>query len=776
MKFRSKAETLEDLKLSFREKINIPEFLFFTKKQLIKNDNLIHVIIKKFKNKKIIIRSSALDEDKLNNSNAGKYDSAIINQLGLDSIKIALKKIFKKLKFDNDKVIFQKLIIEPDIFGVLFTRDINTNAPYYVIDYDKSKKTDLITSGKKSISQKTINILKNSKKIPIEFQNLLKITKKIEKLYKNDCLDIEFAIKKKKIFIFQARPLKKIKKINEKLFAGAIINLQKKIEKILLKDPNLPGSKNALSNMSDWNPAEMIGTNPTKLSFSLYSELITDEVWSKQRKQYNYKDVHPNRLMHDLAGSPYIDLRTDFNSFLPSNLGSNIEKKAIDFYINKIKKKPHLHDKIEFDVVPTCYNFSASKYLQSFLNLKEQKIYLNKLKDINKSVIIKGENNIFKKDIKKIDFLDEELQRFNKIKSSSIQKIFFLVDLCKNYGTLPFSGIARSAFIATSVLRDLQKKSIIKQKELSLFYENINTITNELNTDLYRLKVKKINKALFLKKYGHLRPSTYLITSKSYKDGFNQYFSIKKIKKKENNKRKKKFTKASIQKINKFFVSKKLGFDFNDFYQFASESIKQREYAKYVFTKVINEIFNNLKILGNEMKINLNDLEHISIKTILEAYNNLGIDKMRNILRKEISKNKKFYKISLAIKLPDVITSSKDVLFHYETNSSGNFITNMKVDGKIKVLNQKNIKNRNIKLEGLIICREKADPGIDYIFYHNIKGLVTKYGGPNSHMAIRCMELGIPAAIGMGEKKYKFFSKQNRIEINCQNKKIESLF
>ena len=225
MKFRSKAETLEDLNLSFREKINIPEFIFYTKKQLVKNDKLIHVIIKKFKNNKIIIRSSALDEDKLNNSNAGKYSSAIINELGYNSIKKALKKIFKKLKFDNDKVIFQKLIIKPDIFGVLFTRDINTNAPYYIIDYDKSKKTDLITSGKKSFSQKTINILKNSKKIPIEFQNLLKILKKIEKLYKNDRLDIEFAIKKKKLFIFQARPLKKIKKINEKLFNNEIINL-----------------------------------------------------------------------------------------------------------------------------------------------------------------------------------------------------------------------------------------------------------------------------------------------------------------------------------------------------------------------------------------------------------------------------------------------------------------------------------------------------------------------------------------------------------------------
>ena len=42
--------------------------------------------------------------------------------------------------------------------------------------------------------------------------------------------------------------------------------------------------------------------------------------------------------------------------------------------------------------------------------------------------------------------------------------------------------------------------------------------------------------------------------------------------------------------------------------------------------------------------IDLNDLEYISIKTILEAYNNLGVERMRTILKNEISKNKKLYK------------------------------------------------------------------------------------------------------------------------------------
>ena len=34
VKFRSKAETLEDLNLSFREKINIPEFFILYKKTI----------------------------------------------------------------------------------------------------------------------------------------------------------------------------------------------------------------------------------------------------------------------------------------------------------------------------------------------------------------------------------------------------------------------------------------------------------------------------------------------------------------------------------------------------------------------------------------------------------------------------------------------------------------------------------------------------------------------------------------------------------------------
>ena len=54
----------------------------------------------------------------------------------------------------------------------------------------------------------------------------------------------------------------------------------------------------------------------------------------------------------------------------------------------------------------------------------------------------------------------------------------------------------------------------------------------------------------------------------------------------------------------------------------------------------------------------------------------------------------------------------------------------------------------------------------------DIKGLITMYGGAASHMAIRCAELQLPAAIGCGELLYNTFNERDRIQLDCKNKKI----
>ena len=54
-------------------------------------------------------------------------------------------------------------------------------------------------------------------------------------------------------------------------------------------------------------------------------------------------------------------------------------------------------------------------------------------------------------------------------------------------------------------------------------------------------------------------------------------------------------------------------------------------------------------------------------------------------------------------------------------------------------------------------------------------GLITAWGGANSHMAIRAGELGIPAVIGSGEILYSLWSNSKMLNIDCASKKVDIL-
>jgi phosphoenolpyruvate-protein kinase (PTS system EI component) len=78
----------------------------------------------------------------------------------------------------------------------------------------------------------------------------------------------------------------------------------------------------------------------------------------------------------------------------------------------------------------------------------------------------------------------------------------------------------------------------------------------------------------------------------------------------------------------------------------------------------------------------------------------------------------------------------------------------------------------NKEIKNKIVLIESADPGFDWIFTCGIKGLVTAYGGANSHMAIRANELHIPAAIGVGEAFFKEIMKKKILTLDCLKRQI----
>ena len=48
-------------------------------------------------------------------------------------------------------------------------------------------------------------------------------------------------------------------------------------------------------------------------------------------------------------------MRVSFNSFIPADLNEKLAGKLVDYYIDRLLKEPTLHDKVEFEIVLSCY-------------------------------------------------------------------------------------------------------------------------------------------------------------------------------------------------------------------------------------------------------------------------------------------------------------------------------------------------------------------------------------------------------------------------------------
>jgi hypothetical protein len=745
--------------------VKVPNYFYFNFKLYQKKKKIIlNTINKKFK--KIIIRSASFLEDN-NISNAGKYlsvpDIKANNEIKIDCGIQAVFNSYGKNK-NTQFVLIQEYIKNPEIVGVIFTADPKNGSPFITINFNDSGHTDLITSGKSNGKIVTFFKYISKSKLDRRSRAIKNIIDKLEKKFLNFYLDIEFLIFKKKIYILQVRRLK-VKESKNINFKKSLLNLEKKILKMTNENSHLYGEQRYFSTMTDWNPAEIIGLKPKTLAISLYQSLITNEIWSESRVDLGYKDVTKIPLLYSFLGTPYIDLKTDINSFLINSLSEKIQKKLIKFYFEKFKKFPyHYYDKIESELVINCISINPLKYKKILKKSKLSKNEINKIIEqytkLTNNVILKLDENI-----KKYKYGEKLFSRIKKTKNSTLNKIFLFHNICKNYGTLPFANIARMSFIAIEFLNSFVELKIINKNEKILFLENSKSISSEMN------EIFAKNKKVFLTKYGHLRPNTYEISNANYKENFKEYFKkitlTKKISKNFKFKNKHKILINKFLKLNNFN-----NIDANQLLYFIENSIYHREASKLFFTKIIDEIFFQLKFLFKRIKLNQNDIEYLNINKILTLYEKFSNEHIVYELKKDIEENRKIYKFNQNFNLPNIIKSKEDIYFHEEKNASPTFITNKIIISKFVYL--KNV-TKKLNIENKIICIENADPGYDFIFNHKIKGLITAFGGPNSHMSIRCHEFEVPAVIGIGEKKFQQLIKNNTLYLNCEKRILSGL-
>lgn len=768
----TKAETLENLSPIIKTASILPQIRFTSKEWKTDAAKILKTIEEKdWFNCPLIVRSSALSEDNAEQSLAGHFLS-LMNIEGQAAIQTAIEQVIQSLPVDHEahQVFIQPMLKDVVLSGVVFTQDPNTAGPYIVINYDaKSHQTDTVTSGQTNNLQTFYQSKVTDIEAPSPLNQVIALANELEDVLKLEALDIEFAITQQQLYLLQVRPLivHDIQTFSTQDYESALKQIANKIRITNQPHPYLYGSRTVYGVMPDWNPAEIIGIRPNPLALSLYQELVTDTTWAYQRDNYGYKNLRSFPLLFSFHGMPYIDVRVSFNSFIPANLEDEIAERIVNYYLERLVESPGFHDKVEFEIIFSCYTLDLPERLNILKEFgfseEDCQLFAESLRSLTNG-IIHGQKGLWKKDIAKIEKLSQRQQTILSSELDKISQIYWLLEDCKRYGTLPFAGLARAGFIAVQLLRSLVSLNILSTQEYQNFMGTLDTVSSRMGVDFENLSQKA-----FLKKYGHLRPGTYDILSPRYDETPENYFNWSQQKNNHGEETQPfVLSLAQLKQIETLLKEHQLEHDILGLFDFIKEAIEGREYAKFIFTKSLSDALQLFKelILENGFSVEESAFAHIDcIKTLYTSSSNI-----KQVLETSIRAGQYQYALTQHLTLPPLIVDWKDVYSFHLPQFEPNFITLKKTIGNVSFIEQP-----HNELKDSILMIPHADPGYDWIFSHQISGFITMYGGINSHMAIRANELGIPAVIGAGELLYNQWSKANLLELDCSNHQVKVL-
>ncbi len=527
--------------------------------------------------------------------------------------------------------------------------------------------------------------------------------------------------------------------------------------------PYLHGSRAIFGVMPDWNPAEIIGVRPGPLSLSLYRELVTDAIWAYQRDNYGYQNLRSFPLLVSFHGLPYIDVRVSFNSFVPRDVPDDLAGRLVNYYIDRLLSEPQLHDKIEFEIIFSCYTLDLPKRIGK---LAEHGFSAEDVAELSGALrrltnrIIHGETALWRRDRAKIDLLAQRLGTIRNAELDKISRIYWLIEDCKRYGTLPFAGLARAGFIAVQMLQSFVEAGVLNAEEAATFMASVDTVGSRIGQDFAQL-----SKADFLARYGHLRPGTYDILSPRYDEAPDLYFDWSSARPKAPAALRFTLSIDQLRRIEQLLKEHELEIDVLSLIEFIKAGIEGREYAKFVFTQSLSDALSLIRQLGEDHGLSAEDCAYLNYDAIRTLYSESG--SVREALLESVAHGRESYALTRNLVLPPVIASAGEVFaFHLPPNQP-NFITRKSVTAPVV-----SVRDPPESFAGRILFVPSADPGFDWIFTRDIGGFVTQYGGANSHMAIRAGELGIPAVIGAGEALFQRWQTARTLCLDCTNQKV----
>ena len=787
--FGTKAETLERLQPLVRG-VSIPPLHHFSVADwAVDPKRVLNAVRSRFAGAVVAVRSSARVEDSALSSMAG----AFLSKLGVSSsdeaeLEHAIDRVAGSMTGNSrDQVLVQDMVTEVAVSGVIMTYDMVHGAPYYCIDFDEETgRTDAVTSGRGI--HKGLFVYRYADDAMVRSTRIaafLGVARELEAICGCSALDIEFGVAKTgQIFLFQVRRMALSRNwhpVTERRINRQLAHVEQFVRHCSRRRGGILGARTILAIMPDWNPAEIIGTTPRQLAASLYRELITKATWRAARSDMGYRDIGDGELMVLINHHPYIDVRQSFNSFLPAGLGNDICEKLVEAWLDRLEASPEFHDKIEFEVVPTCIDFCFESDFRNrypdTLSPAEFDVFHGALTALTRRCLSPGPANTLDLSLDRARHLEvhgrAQIDRDDDA-YAVLARAQYLLGRCEHFGTYSFAVVARHAFIAESILRSAVRRGALSEARLTAFRRSIRTVTGSMVAEYSLVCRGELSRAEFLHKFGHLRPGTYEITSLRYDerdDLFNDDMrGIPEVALPD-------FALIGEERAAIERLLEQAGLDVVDADQlldYSRRAIAGREQVKFIFTRTLSDALSQLVRWGEYLGLSRDDLSHLDWSEIGHSLTLPLMDDPDRHFLDAADRGRRSMAAAHGFRLGHIIFGVRDIYVATLNRSVPNFVGIGSASGMSVQLTANT--SASIDVRDRIVCIENADPGFDWIFTKGPSALITRFGGANSHMAIRCAELGLPAAIGCGDQIFQRIVEAGCVEIDCSAKTLRPIY
>jgi phosphohistidine swiveling domain-containing protein len=692
--------------------------------------------------KEVAVRSSAVNEDAHDASFAGMYATKLRIPACVENILSAVEEVrnggtakeavvahyVARRGLESaaaDMAVVVQEMVAAEFSGIIFSHGLSVRDGYYLVSTAPGLG-EIVASG--SVNGQLIRIARGTDLDHLHdawLRELIIAMRTIELHMGSQSLDVEFAYENGRLYVLQCRPI----------VTSHATHIDVKDEELLDRQLEALNAHirvhfegDVLADMSDINPLELLGAHPSKLDISIFKYLFADTIVERVRRDMGYDPLDAG-LIREVGSKPYVSLRASAFSFRPQGIPTQTYEKMFAVYRDMLRAQPDLQDRVEFEVFAMRCG--------------------DKLEDIMDAAgMTEAEKMATREAFQRLDMalapvsdtckasFAEKITRYrqvtNGISAASLQEMLAHVAS----GTELFVRVARLAFYWKNRFEEIYSGSDLNE----LLVGHIQSVSSRLQTDMFLCREGRLSRNELVGRYGHLRPGQFSVFGESYADDPDHYLFDQ-------------LHRANDQRIGKRVHSHENTPEFKNVVAF----MQAREETKFLFSRSLGVFVESLKSALRALGITHADASQCTWSELEAVLCNEGPMTSGREDR-------------LPMILPEVIIPGlSDLKVVASGTASPTYITRAVVKARVCVLENP---SSHADVSGAIVLIPSADPGYDFLFHSGVAGIITKTGGPASHMCIRSVELQVPSCIGCGEQMYNTLSSVHSAVLDCQTGQI----